>query len=284
MQRSVVAEAETESDRILIARWIETAYPRLEEAQRTLISQGLVFKAASGRLCKLGVAYGPEDDPEYSYPDTRLYPQGTIKVNFCPVVLGWMRLSKVLRGTEEQSVVNMIILEVLAHEIKHVEQYRKEPTLALANEADCPGGVCDFEKLKGTEIKFEYEREAKHYGTAVAFKSLKREKWMLLKNLFKSRPEILSEGMYWVMGTEYEDITNPWGDFTELAYESMYKPALIATKCVDREHMSPADFEYVIQLLGTRHLGLLKSNYPYLGPVVRRLEFCIINHDTSSNK
>ena len=82
---TVNVEANSPEIAALIKEAVVNAYPSLPPDQQKLIRDGLVFTVydEAGPISNYATAFGPEDDPQYRYPDRALYPRGTIKVNLC---------------------------------------------------------------------------------------------------------------------------------------------------------------------------------------------------------
>ena len=243
---AVKVAARSHADIVLLTRMIRDVYPLLDPDQQQLVRDGLIFRAAK----RIGgaLAYGPEDDPDYRYPDQTLYPSGTIKVNFAPsfveLIRKFYKTPKVF-APQAQHIAYAKLVEVVAHEIKHVEQYMKNPVLALARREDCPAGLCDEAKLEATQKKLEYELEATIYG---------RRKY------------------YEVRSEEQDRVLLPQDVHQD--YRTMYEPPMLVKKCV-ANMLTTEDrllAEYYLPRLAS---GSYAEEYPYLPVVTERLKTCL---------
>lgn len=149
-------------DIALVRPVLQALYPTLSEEVREVLDRGLVFvlrrDPGSVELAAQGIeGWSAEDDPEYRYPDRRLYPQGTIKVNFTPFVLDTARLLRRIEDPRAQKPLWVHLGRVLTHEVLHARQYMTKP---IPNQEACPGGDCEEFRLKMAILKIQYETEA----------------------------------------------------------------------------------------------------------------------------
>lgn len=246
---TVNVEAGSEEEKAVLARSVQNVYPYLPESQQELIRKGLYFVVVSDSLLgRNAAAFGPEDDPSYRYPDTKLYPEGTIKVNIPASTLHMMRIVDGDKGSDV-SQMRGLLLEIIAHEIKHVEQYMAKPIKALSRPAECPKGVCDASRLEDTRLKLAYELEAMRFGQEVRNAAAEKT-----GGFFGARLGKPVEGM------------------AALVYSAMYEPAVLAKKCDTNGFLSGYDKLAAEQYLGSASLSI--RIYPYLVPVLMRLKSC----------
>lgn len=242
---AVNVEAESPAYATLLTNVIRDVYPFLDSDQQELVRAGLVFKAV--QAMGNAVAYGPEDDPDYRYPDRTLYPKGTIKANLAPMFFALVQ--KVYgEGLPLTSSYGGMLVEIIAHEIKHVQQYIANPVFALAHAEDCPKGLCDDVKLMATHAKLQYELEATLYG--------QRKYYAVTK---KPEPE------------NFDRLIEK---HAMRFYGIIYEPPMLVKKCVantlTREERVLAE-EY-IKRPAMRDYA---EEYPYLTPVLGRLKTCM---------
>ena len=154
----------------LLQAAIEDVYPQLPRELQE-ISKEIVFMISHREKgwTKLVMGWGPEDDADYRYPDTRFYPAGTIKVSFTEKTMAALALGAELSKSDpqmERSVKNFSHY-IIAHELTHARQYHQAPIpdlLALhklGSVADhCQEGLLDEALLMQAEKRLKYEKEA----------------------------------------------------------------------------------------------------------------------------
>lgn len=259
---------------------VSEAYPLLEKSQQDLVGQGLYFVAFYEEpFASEQVAFGPEDDPAYKYPDKTLYPKGTIKVNITMRTLAMIRVVNQISDPLVRAMFWRRLLDLTSHEIKHVQQYMRHPVLALAAPADCPEGICDEQKTFDTEAKLSYELEATEYGDWIGIKPIKESDWAYAVQWAKDHPDLgkgtLAEGVArWLRGKPSDP---PVTDFIRLFYTSMYDPVMLAKKCVasgELDESEVAHAEYYLKA-NADHDHFLEHTYAYLTPVFKRLSSCV---------
>ena len=113
--------------------------------------------------------WGPEDDPEYTYPDKNFCnastPEGTIKINLSQKFMKTLDLGLKL-GEKDPDVMDGVknfYRVIIAHELLHTHQWNTYPVAALSMfPKSCfdNNGLCDQEMIKGTKLKIKYEEEA----------------------------------------------------------------------------------------------------------------------------
>ncbi len=235
---AVNVEAASAKDRQVLEHAVRDVYPDLPLSQQLLIQQGLFFVVYDGPMAFDSDGFGPEDDPAYRYPDRTLYPTGTIMVNITRSSLLMMTRAAQGRKKSEKAVI-----ELLAHEIKHVEQYMNHPVRALSVAGDCPLGYCADVLLEGTKIKLSYELEATRFGFKVAGVTLSDDAWKEIA----------------------------------FGYVAMYRPPVLARRCVERETLDKNERAEVRQFLKENHAdrGVFERMYPFLTPVFKRLQECL---------
>lgn len=271
-------EAKTAEEKDLIRWLINNVYPDLEQNQKTLIDNGLFFVMNYDKKIAAAVlAFGPEDDPEYEYPDKNLYPDGTIKINFTFSMLDSIRpINSPDIDPRVKKTLRKFLIGVIAHEIKHAEQYMEHPVSALSAFSDCPEGICDPQKLKDTRIKMRYEFEATFYGWEVGIKSMTAEEWSYARNWMENNPKF-KEGFFAAISqSSFEDLSAPIPEYMQSFYWSMFYPAAWAEECAEGT-LSAADKDKAKKFLGASEqlVNILENTYSYLPPVVERLKTCV---------
>jgi hypothetical protein len=241
---SVNVEAESPAQAELVTKIVRDAYPLLDADQQQLVRDGLVFRAA--KQIDNAFGYGPEDDPEYRYPDKTLYPKGTIKVNITPSFLSFAQ-GLYDKDTPINSIFGGLLVELVAHEIKHVQQYMAEPVLALSSAEECPKGICDDAKLEATAKKLNYEFEATIYG---------QRKYAEATNTSVEKDLVIIN------------------EYAYRAYAVMYEPPMLVKKCVAHsltEEERVLAKRYIERDVLKKYAGA----YPYLTVVMERLTECM---------
>ena len=124
-------------------------------------------------ITKKYFGWGPEDDPEYKYPDKNFCnaatPEGTIKINLSQKFMKTLDLG--LKLGEEYKETDPEIMEgvksfyrtIIAHELLHTYQWHTYPVAALSmfpESCTTNNGLCDQEMIKGTRLKIKYEEDA----------------------------------------------------------------------------------------------------------------------------
>ncbi|MDP3645853.1 MAG: hypothetical protein Q8R25_02085 [bacterium] len=276
----ICIEAKSDPDASLLRESVVEAYPQLEENQQKLIDQGLCFIWNYDKeWAEAAMGFGPEDDPEYRYPDTSLYPAGSIKVNF---TLHLMSVLKLMRASDTdlrvQTTLKKYFVEVLAHEIMHVQQYIRGPILALSSANDCPDGLCDERRLADTKTKMEYEFSAMLYGWVQGRRHITSDELAFMLEWLKDHPEMLDDYTRRIKNVPYETISEPISASAKFFYRSMVLPALWTKACVEGTLDDDARREasYFLWVYKTTDYGSnLSKNYPYLPLVVERLTKCL---------
>ncbi len=135
------------------------------------VSSRIVFIVAhrAADWTKLTCGWGPEDDGDYRYPDKKLYPEGTIKVNFTEKTLQAMALGRELGKIDAAAGRGARVFSryIIAHELRHARQYLDDPlpdALALHRQQSEPGscskGLLDARLLAQAEKRLRYEKAA----------------------------------------------------------------------------------------------------------------------------
>ena len=155
----------------LMQRALEDAYPHLPSELQDIARQ-VVFVIShdpvwTGRV----FGWGPEDDPDYRYPDRRFYPRGTIKVTFTQKTIAALRLGERLSRDDSKVAEGALVFAryIIAHQLTHAMQYHREPLsdlLELHRARDtssiCKDGLIDERMLTAAQKRLTYEHQA--YG------------------------------------------------------------------------------------------------------------------------
>lgn len=277
-------KANSGSDRVIIASAIIDAYPNLPKDQQALIDQGLFFVMDYNEPPAGVLGYGPEDDPEYKYPDTKLWPEGTIKVNLTVNAFELMRVISASNDPSVQNVFKALVLDLIGHEIKHAQQYIAHPVLALSRADQCPEGMCDPERLKDTEAKMHYEFEATQFGYDIARKKISKEEWDRAMTWLRAHRSVLGPRLVDFPGAVFQEtIALPLPDSAIWFYSAMYEPVMLVAGCAEGKTWNDEEkklaFNFLIVNLHNKKdsedKGVLEKVYPYLTPVFARLKVCL---------
>jgi hypothetical protein len=286
---NINVEAKTEEERDLLSLAIRDAYFLLEKTQQNLIDQGLFFVVFYEEpFTSEFRAFGPEDDiyypHPYRYPDTTLYPKGTIKVNITLRTMDFIRITNKVKDPVVQTVLKHVTLDLLAHEIKHAEQYMQKPVLALSVPADCPGGICDEKKTEDTKTKVGYELEATAYGHAVGTKIIKHGDWDYASQWLKDHPELArgTRNNWSAKGFDHNYFETPITKWIKFLYGSMYEPVILAKKCaVGGLNADEAVAAKKFLSFNRKNDHFLERWYIYLTPVFEKLSSCVADNTSS---
>lgn len=274
----------SEEETKVVTTVLHDIYPSLPESQRALIDQGLCFVGFYEEPLAHEVgAFGPEDDRfgdhPYKYPDTTLYPKGTIKVNLALNTLDSIRLAYRVNDAKVRLWLMNENENAFRHEIKHVQQYIKQPVLALQSADDCPKGICDAEKTEATKVKMGYELEAIAFGNEVRMRGLDQQSWDYVRDWLKNHPEILGDSFKDLSDLPpFEYFSQPVTPGSEFFYSAMYKPVVFAKTCAETGQLSADDKTLAQKFLTVNEKNghFLEQAYPYLTPVFARISFCMI--------
>lgn len=266
----------------LVNKALRDIYPLLPESQKALIDQGLCFVGFYEEPLTHEIAgFGPEDDRfgdrPYKYPDTTLYPQGTIKVNMTLSTLGVIDLAYGVSDALVRWWLMNAVQNFFRHEIKHVEQYIQHPILVLSSPDDCPMGICDAEKMKATKIKLGYELEATRFGNEVMMIGVNQQAWDYIRDWMKNHKEILGSRFEdFANLMSFEDMSQPVAPGIAFFYSAMYQPAVFAKTCAETGKLSADDKRLYREFLKVNELydNLIERVYPYLTPVFARIASC----------
>lgn len=280
----ICIEMRQQEEAALVARTLRDIYPSLPESQKALIDQGLCFVGFYEEPLTHQIdGFGPEDDRfgnhPYKYPDTTLYPKGTIKVNLTLNTLGTIRFAYSIDDARVRMWLSNGIENIFRHEVKHVEQYIQHPVLALSSADECPGGICDVEKAEASKIKLGYELEATRFGNEVRMRGVDQQTWDYIRDWLKNHQEIL--------GDQFKRLANlpSFEYFSQLSppsivflYNAMYQPVVLAKNCAETGHFSADDKTLAKKFLATNEKNghFLEQAYPYLIPVFKRLSSCVV--------
>ncbi|MBI4371583.1 MAG: hypothetical protein HY552_04725 [Elusimicrobia bacterium] len=214
------------------------------------------------KLTKRYMGWGPEDDPEYEYPDTHFYPEkyvdakgvrrrGTIKANITEKFIQTMDLGTELGRNNALAAAGVRTFgrQFFAHEVTHERQYHAGPVQDLASVSGAVvNGLARRKVLEETKRKINYERQAfevdRRYG-------LGHEKELLaladaLEEYAKAHPEEFGEkgsrrllaldapnpvvGRYLREETQNINLGNRFPPTAVIIYEGQYIPAELVWK------------------------------------------------------
>jgi len=153
------------NDVALLQEALTVIYPMLPadlrvHARKVTVVANHTFVPAT----KLYMGWGPEDDPEYRYPDRKLFPEGTIKVNVSERAMQFLRFAHdELGGIQNNEGGRVWVLGFFVHEFTHDTQYMNRPVRDLNSgkpEEVCPEGLCDLGLVAETKLKIGYENAA----------------------------------------------------------------------------------------------------------------------------
>ncbi len=118
-------ELPQEEELRLVRAALDDAYPRLPPDLQA-IARKVVFLVSNGDpvWSVLVFGWGPEDDPEYRYPDTKFYPKGTIKVTLTKKTVTALALGEKLAPADPNVAEGVRVFGryVIAHELTHARQ------------------------------------------------------------------------------------------------------------------------------------------------------------------
>ncbi|MDO8664929.1 MAG: hypothetical protein Q7K44_05325 [Candidatus Liptonbacteria bacterium] len=277
----------TPSNAAAVTQILGKVYHELPENQKVLIGNGLYFHAQCEEpFASIGGAYGPEDDPDYKYPDKNLYPTGTIKVNICPYSMDLFSIANKTDDPVTAFVFEKLSLELFVHEIKHVEQYRENPVVALSKEDDCGkkyATICDPDKLEGTKTKMYYELAALRLGHELGPNKITAEQWTHAQAWLANHKELITPRIAGIEKMTHEQLQRT--DIGELFYSAIYVPIILAQQCKSGGKLNEMQIQYGFNVfeLEDQSENSLTKGYPYLKNVFKELAPCLIV-ERESNK
>ncbi|MBI3549634.1 MAG: hypothetical protein HY078_11390 [Elusimicrobia bacterium] len=154
----VPVDAKAAADLDRVRGILRETYPLLPENLRALAAE--ITYVIHREHPIYAPAWSAEDDPEYIFPDTNLFPAGTIKVNVSKHFLEWVEgLADARAAGTQPAVAARKIHGTIAHELEHARRYRTDPIPDLRVPDACPEGLCRLDLIEGEELKFRHERE-----------------------------------------------------------------------------------------------------------------------------
>lgn len=280
---TLCVQMRSEEETGVVTNALHDIYPSLPESQQSLIDQGLCFVGFYEEpLTNEVSAFGPEDDRfgdhPYKYPDSTLYPKGTIKVNLTLKAIEQIHLTYRVNDAKVKLWLMNDIENLFRHEIKHVQQYIQHPVLVLQNADDCPDGICDAEKTEATKVKLGYELEATAFGNEVRMRGLDQQNWDYIRDWLKNHPEILGDSFKNLADLPpFEYFSQPVTPGSKFFYSAMYMPVVFVRTCAETGQLSTDDKTLAQKFLAVNERSghFLEQSYSYLTPVFARMSACI---------
>lgn len=152
----------------LLREAVADAYPGMpDEVKKVADAIVLMIPHSQKDWTKFVFGWGPEDDADYRYPDTKFYPEGTIKANFSERTLAALALGEELskQGALVARGARSFSRYMVVHVLTHALQYHKAPVqdiLALETRSSglCRDGLLPKELLGQAEKRLAYEKAA----------------------------------------------------------------------------------------------------------------------------
>lgn len=235
-----------------VRRVFESLYPGLMPETKDILAKGVIFQLSRSDLAvKKGAGgvwgWGPEDDPDYRFPDTQLYPRGSIKVTFTPALIEWIDFAERAQHPRLKRFLMTTLGSTLTHELKHVDQFMTKPVRAFDRNDLCgEHGECDEDRLRDTMTKMlDYEREA--FETDFAYENTREDDRAWVRSHLERHPELLegtSDAFRRNLQKTLIERSGPMKRYQIVYYNSAFRPVFMVRRyqeLLDRLRASSGD-------------------------------------------